>query len=245
VINPSASHFTRTTIKPFFCAGSIAYATLRAGGSVHVMPRGSTEVHEWLNSRFEAYTGDGCAPGGAPPDSNVREFVGSNVTWMTTTLPAAQPLPATSPRMTIADPATVPANVRAGDYGPLWVYNKPAKYVSATTGAGASPTFFAIGNWTALYQTTAAPAMTNPTTLTYPDPPYTQRVTAASGTLKFAGRRLLNLPLLDCATAGATATVLGIGRFYMTSKATAASVYGEFAGLASESSMVANVKRLQ
>jgi hypothetical protein len=248
VASPSASHFEHDVIKPFFCSGKIAYASLRAGGSVHVTSRASTAIHPWLNSRFGDYSGgDACTADGAPPDTNVREFVGANVTWMSTGLPAAKPLPAASPRMTVADPDPAPAGVVAADYGPLWVFNKPLKFVSSSAGGG-SP--FTISNWDVLYKTTSGPAMPKPTSTpampsagAYQDSPYTKLVTAPTATFKIGRRRLLNLPLLDCSSAGATASVLGIGAFWMTSKATADSVYAEFAGLVSESTLIGNVRR--
>jgi hypothetical protein len=52
-----------------------------------------------------------------------------------------------------------------------------------------------------------------------------------------ANRRVLNLPLLDCPVSGNKATVRGIGKFFMTVRATGTSLYGEFAGLASEQSL--------
>lgn len=48
------------------------------------------------------------------------------------------------------------------------------------------------------------------------------------------GRRVLNVPLLSCPIvpgARATATVLCVGRFFMTVPATPTTLYAEFAGL--------------
>lgn len=57
---------------------------------------------------------------------------------------------------------------------------------------------------------------------------------------------MLNLPLLDCAGATAsTATVLGIGRFCMTSRAAGAAVYGGFGGLADARFLAASVSRIE
>jgi hypothetical protein len=57
-----------------------------------------------------------------------------------------------------------------------------------------------------------------------------------------AGRRVLNLPLLSCPVSGSAATVLGIGRFFMTVRADDTRLYAEFAGLADEESLRAQVK---
>jgi hypothetical protein len=52
----------------------------------------------------------------------------------------------------------------------------------------------------------------------------------------------LNLPLLACPVSGDKATVLGIGKFFMTVPATATSLYGEFAGLVSEQALGSQVQ---
>jgi len=47
-------------------------------------------------------------------------------------------------------------------------------------------------------------------------------------------RRVLNVPLLACPVSGASATVLGIGRFFMTVQADTSAVHAEFVGTASD-----------
>jgi hypothetical protein len=47
-------------------------------------------------------------------------------------------------------------------------------------------------------------------------------------------RRVLNLPLLQCPVSGNSATVLAIGKFFMTVPATSTSISAEFAGAGSD-----------
>jgi hypothetical protein len=126
-------------------------------------------------------------------------------------------------------------------FGPLWAYSKP---VDAGTGATLSTT-----RWPDLYQyqyPNPDPKGT-PKTLTvqvtqatsdYPttkgaDTPYLAHVTPPPTGTGVTGRRVLNIPLIDCSvdTSGGVGKVLAIGKFFMTAKATPTAIPGEFAGI--------------
>jgi hypothetical protein len=55
-------------------------------------------------------------------------------------------------------------------------------------------------------------------------------------------RRVLNIPLLACPVGGGTATVLAVGKFFMTVPATATSLYAEFAGTVSPGTLGTDVE---
>lgn len=122
--------------------------------------------------------------------------------------------------------------VLANDFGPLWIYSKPVRYLAGTaTGADEpDPSYFSTSDWPALYPTSSG---ATPSASGYLSTPYLTQYVAPSAGSSYSERRVLNLALLDCSsgTLGATATVLGFGRFFMTRPATATAVYGEFAGL--------------
>jgi Flp pilus assembly protein TadG len=238
-----AAHFGDSWVKPFICSGTIGYGKLRTNGTVNIQPLAGRDVHNWLNSRFGDYpAGDGCSSrDGAPPDKNVKQFLAAS-SWMATALgPSARATYtiAGNTRVTIADvtvgPLTGVDPVTAGGFGPLWVYNKPVKYVagSATGAAVPNPVFFSTTDWSTLYPVSSGSA---PSASSYPNTPYLAQSVSPSAGVSYAERRVLNLPLLDCSggTPGASATVLGVGRFFMTSRATAAALYAEFAGLATD-----------
>ena len=250
-----ADHFTQATLKPFFCSGTIAYGSLLPGRTVHVQPLNAEPIHRWLNSRFNDYLVDGCTKNTAPPDGNIREFL-PPYGWMpaaTTSRAADSTLTTDGARVTIADvrvkvkdeSANYTDEVTAPGFGPFWIYSKPVHYVAGSaTGAASTPQVFTTADWPALYQVSSGTKVVAPTN--YPSSvPASVGPTVPSG-LKQAGRRVLNLPLLDCSeSVSGTATVLGVGRFYMPSKATSAAVYGEFAGLAPAASLDSSVSRLK
>jgi hypothetical protein len=254
----AAKNFDAGNIKPFFCAGKIAYAGFRVGGRVHVKPR-TVAVHEWLNSRFGDYSGDGCVAAGAPPDTNVKQFL-PPYSWMPTPLTTPPTVQLSSAQknyivtagstatklVTSADVTVKPGttnykdDVTAIGFGPLWVYTKPVK-----SGTKPPVAFAATGtDWGKLYPVSTGGALA---VSGYPTKvPYLNDITApAAGGV--AERRVLNLALLDCSEdpVPSSAKVLGIGRFFMTSKATASAVYGEFAGLAAPDSLAASVALLK
>lgn len=242
-----AAQFSASALKPFFCSGSVAFANLRPGATVHVQPLAGLDLHDWLNARFGVYPGAaGCnSRDSAPPDVNVREFK-NPYNWMPTTLPAALSATAgAAPNalLTVADLASGAAStadpVTAVKYGPLWIYKGAVRYSAvAANNVGAQ---FAIADWAALYPVPAA-TLPKVRASAYLATPYVRQFTAPSSGISYAERRVLNIPLLDCSSAvGATASVLGIGRFFMTSHATASAIYAEFAGLASDEKLALSI----
>jgi hypothetical protein len=211
-------------LAPFMCTGKLAYPSL--SGQLNLRRNASFGLWRELNSRFNDYGGAACDPYAAPPDTNVREFVGSQANWMSSVPPqasAASTAPeAGKPLTTIADrayplPAAAPAQ-----YGTLWAYG-PAKR-SATTS-------FSTAQWGSLYP--SAPAF-SATGTTWPGSPYAAFIDPPAGNPGRKERRLLYVPLLACPVAAGshvTGTVLAVARFLLTAKASAAEVPGEFAGI--------------
>ena len=259
VINPidpagqlgSSSNTLPDIVGPFACAGAMPMqrvmgATLTVG---RPFPIGS--LYNQLNSRFDDYSAGSCKYQSAPPDFNVKQFdFVSSVNWMKNPQPTRQTAKSATTNdyglRTIADYDNSSANT-ADQFGPLWTFSKPVPFSAYTAGV-AEPvngyTPFPKTTWPTLF----FPASTMPDPKsTYPSAtPY-----AASGGANFLApnlthgrglllRRVLNVPLLDCpVTAGTNvqASVLAIGRFFMTVKATPTSITGEFAGIAAEGSL--------
>lgn len=236
----SSQHFTAAILKPFICSGTVGFGNLRANAPIHIKPLdASLNWSDWLNSRFGTSS---CVRNGAPPDISVQEF-SAPYDWMETGRGSAKPamvsVGGTLVLKTSADVSVAPMDgvvpVAADDFGPLWIYNKPVKYVAGTASGAAEPdpdTFFT-SDWADLYP--ASPGAGDaPAASGYIATPYQNIFLPPSAGNQFADRRVLNLPLLDCSagTLGSSATVLGIGRFFMTQPATPAALYGEFAGLA-------------
>jgi hypothetical protein len=135
--------------------------------------------------------------------------------------------------------SSVPVPLLEASFGPLWAYSKP---VDAGTGATLSTT-----RWPDLYQYQYPDPNNSSNTLTvkvtaatasYPttkgaDTPYLAHVVAPPSGTGVAGRRVLNIPLIDCSvdTSDGVGKVLAIGRFFMTAKATPTAIPGEFAGI--------------
>jgi Putative Flp pilus-assembly TadE/G-like len=257
IVNPVAQAMPITdvaTLAPFVCTGTLAMSRL-SGGTVKVWASFPIDkLWQQLNSRFGTYgTGaTACDARTAPADINIKEFTfNSGAPWMGAT-PAGQSaalLATTERRWTIAGPDTAPAGTLAAQFGPLWSYAKAVPYASyASTGAPEPATGYPtydVTKWSTLY----APGQpTTSLTTPYPDSaetptPYsyttgTQFYKGPSASNKsLANRRVLNLPLLACPITGSDATVRGIGKFFMTVPATQTSLYGEFAGLATEQSL--------
>jgi Flp pilus assembly protein TadG len=256
-VNPvaQATPITDTaTLAPFVCTGTMAMSRL-SGGTVKVSASFPIDsLWQQLNSRFGIY-GTGaiaCDARTAPADINIKEFTfNGGSPWMgaTPTGQSAALLATTERRWTIAGPDTAPAGTLGVQFGPLWSYAKAVAYTSyASTGAPEPATGYPtydVTEWSTLY----APGQpTTSLTTPYPDSaetptPYSYRTGTQfykgppASNKSLANRRVLNLPLLACPVTGSDATVLGIGKFFMTVPATKTSLYGEFAGLATEQSL--------
>jgi Flp pilus assembly protein TadG len=243
----SASNFSLSTVAPYVCTGTVALPNV-SNASIRVQsgfPIGS--LYEQLNSRFNLSNGK-CDPATAPPDTNIRQFSLANITWM-----SPRPIHQTAVletvidnrRRTIAD-LPPPNHPTAADYGPLWVFARAVRRSSYIPGqsepANGYATFDATpAIWTSLYS--AGLGLSG-----YPSPsgiatPYSTQLQSPPATRPGTRhRRVLNVPLLQCPVSGATATVRAIGKFFMTVPAEAGAIHAEFAGIATEQSIVGPVE---
>jgi len=217
---------------PYVCTGKTGFTPI-IGDTVNTNTGVSVPQLAALNSRFGDYTPQNkCDVATAPPDTNVKEYiynnagVGSPRAWMGTD-PDKQSILFVDRATNGTCKSNAPCKPRpyslraATDYGVLWSgYRRSGAVVS---------------DWPTLYQGNTATS--------YPEPsPYAQ----ASGNFFTAppvsvqpgkaGRRVLNMVIIDCTTAGGVcrpATVLGVGRFLMQTRSvpTAKDVFVEFGGL--------------
>jgi hypothetical protein len=138
---------------------------------------------------------------------------------------------------------TIPGlTITVADYGPLWSYAAPVQYAATEPAGGYAPIPRSAASWSTLYPSVSLGARgTGPASnASYPGTtPY--MVSAGNNFSAPAAahpglrqRRVLNIPLLSCPVAGGVATVLAVGKFFMTSPATSAAVYAEFGGLLKE-----------
>lgn len=251
--------FSLPSLSRFVCTGTMWVPRVTGGRiSVSQLPTASPLADFFLplNSRFDRYTGGPCDPSGAPPDYNIRSFAydqANTVRWMSPGIgsPAATPVPKPTRLETVADLATPTGPASA--YGPLWAYAKAVKAPNPPSAPEPSRgyTEFTTADWPMLYKI-------GPTAPGYPtttSTPYlaTSNVNgnylaarAANVDISTYHRRVLNIPLLACSPsptgANAPATVEGIGKFFMTVPATSDALIAEFAGLASEESLVRKVE---
>lgn len=245
----SSSNTSPAVVGPFVCAGKMPRPRV-TGATIAVsrlLPIAS--LFNQLNSRFDQYGAGVCTPSSAPPDTNIKAYVSStSVPWMSQS-PGSYQTAASSTLSghldTIASlPSPPPFGTTAPMYGPLWSFAKAvpySSYVPGTPEPAAGYTPFATAAWTTLYNPSLG-AGTYPAATPYGAgaPPNYQAPSAANGP-GVRLRRVLNVPLLSCSSVPAgtnvTATVLGIGRFFMTVPATSTTVSAEFAGLVEEESL--------
>lgn len=260
VIAPSvySSVFDTSVMGPFMCTGAMWIPRV-SGGALRVSPLPSTsplgDLYVQLNTRFDDFTDGHCDPYGAPPDFNVKPYAygtTGGAPWMVPTTGSASAMSTTSRGKleTIADLPTAPAGTTAGSYGPLWAFAKAARYPSYASLGSPEPATgyatFAPSDWTNLYKL-------GPTASGYPSStPYAatsganyRAPSSANLSVSTTQRRVLNIPLLSCpvpAGSNVPATVLGIGKFFMTVPATANSLIAEFAGTLAEQSVSRQVE---
>lgn len=239
---------------PFVCAGSMPMASVLGGALT--LKRGFPigQLFDHLNSRFDDYDANACTPEGAPPDANVKPYPFAGLNWMTPQ-PAVQTAggwtSGDTKRWTRADPLPGDASNTAPLYGTLWAYARPVPYATyAATPAEPAAGYagFTPAAWSSVY-TPGPPAVR---AANYPtSTPY--QVTSGANFKAPAparqpglrNRRVLNVALLSCPVAAGgvvSAPVLAVGKFFMTVKADAASVSGEFAGVASPASLAGAVE---
>ncbi|WP_343732403.1 pilus assembly protein TadG-related protein [Duganella sp.] len=248
------ANFSTAVVGPFVCAGAMLMPSV-TGGPLSVQrnfPLASLYLH--LNSRFDNYTGNHCTPEAAPPDSNIKSYLYAGIGWMNpaSSTQVAAPWISGTRLWTRADPLPGDASNTAPQYGPLWAYARAVPY-SAYSASPVEPASgyatFGTADWSRLY-TPGPPAASGYPSATAGATPYStgggayfQPPSAAHPGQ--ARRRVLNVALLSCpvpAGATASATVLGVGRFFMTVPATATSLSAEFAGIAPAASLAGAVE---
>lgn len=261
VFQPGASgastYTSAAAVAPYVCTGTMWMPRV-TGGQIRVsagFPLGS--LFTQLNSRFDNYLNAPCSPNGAPPDFNIKPYSVADLTsvgWMTPkpTLQAAAlnsdsahnsnfSNRRTDRLETILDYPDATPGGSSGWYGPLWSYSKAAKYSATAPAAG--ETYFSNADWPHLYPNAPTNASaTQPYLAT--NGAYYGRPATANLPISKEERRVLNLPLLSCPVAGTnvSATVLAVGRFFMTVPATALSINAEFAGIATEQTLTGPVE---
>lgn len=264
----NSTSFNTGIMGPFVCVGALWMPRV-TGGLIRVSSLPAVQplaaLAAQLNARFDDYAGNRCFPGGSPPDTNIRAFaydVAGGVPWMSqaTGNPAARSTTERGWLETVADvppPGSGLSGLNGGSYGPLWSYARAAKFSEYIPGApepAAGYGTFEAANWPTLYRAGVSAArypwsgqgspyfpqnITNPNTIV---PPHTDRREFAT-----LHRRVLYLPLLSCAgrvPAGSNvpATVVGVGKFFMTVPASGDTLIAEFAGVAGEQAIAGPVE---
>jgi hypothetical protein len=248
----SAANTGANTIGPFVCNGSMLMTSI-VGGAVTVT-RGFpiSSLYHHINSRMDSpdsFTAGRCSPAAAPPDTNVKSYVSPS--WMNPSpaSPAAASLSSEGKLWTQADPATGTA-LSSTEYGTLWASARAVKfssYVKDKPEPDAGYATFTQDDWATLYKPQP------PSPFLYQDPAYGAKADPNLFAAPTSGpgadnRRMLNVPLLSCPVAAggtASATVLAVGRFFLTAPAGAATLTGEFAGLAPAASLPGGVELFQ
>ncbi|MBZ2206063.1 pilus assembly protein TadE [Massilia sp. R798] len=240
----TASHRSLAMVRPFVCNGSIAASNLRSGAKVYVADPFPATLATELNSRFGSFSGSSCDAIAAPSDRNIREFNSWYFNWWMnstgTINGSAQPLEIGGAKLTVAEQSDPILGITRTHYGPLWSFSKAVYYDSgAADGVGAP---FSKDDWPSLYPVGSGTALASAYSDTAVSPYSGLHLTLGPSPF-LAQRRVLNVPLLACPVAGSTATVLAIGRFFMSSRADAAApaVHGEFAGLLRDNQLPSTV----
>ncbi|CAN7659256.1 pilus assembly protein TadG-related protein [Duganella sp. LjRoot269] len=251
----SAANTADVIVGPFVCAGSLQMPRLQ-GGAITVR-RGFplATLFNQLNSRFDQYGGGVCSPNGAPPDANVKSYdYNGTIPWMNSARSfqtARQRTTEGTKLWTAADPLNGATSYAAGDYGLLWSYARSVKFTAYTPGVpepAAGYATFAPANWATLYAPGVPIALSYPATTPYQPLSGVNFQAPSSANLPgLARRRVLNVALLSCPVpAGGTvsASVLAIGRFFMTVKATGTALSAEFAGAVDDQELGGTVELL-
>lgn len=251
VISPINGALDDATVGAFICTGKMAIREI-VGKSVNVAePFPIASLFNRFNSRFDAFPAGACSPNSAPPDANIKAYdqtVAASIPWMSPT-PGTQSAKGTTTGgklWTRADPLPAPADNDDKSYGVLWSYAKAVPFASYTAGQpepanGYTP--FSTAAWSTLYDPGRPAASPYPASTPYAATSGSN-FQAPSGAHKpgVRGRRVLNVPLLECPVSGGTATVLAVGRFFMTVPATPTSIYAEFAGTAQPGALGTDVE---
>lgn len=255
----SAGSTPTASIGPYVCTGTVALAHVLNAQVSLLGDFPLPTFYNQLNSRFDLFyaksTGNYCSPDNAPPDKNVKKYVYNGISWMSTVPEGqgARSIFSDGKLQTIAD-LVPPASVgnTAPMYGPLWSFARAVPFSSYLPG-GAEPAAgyagFAATDWAALYKPGQPAAPGYPSTIPYAANSGNAVFEAPTGGRKgLRNRRVLNVPLLACPAgfaAPGTATVLAVGKFFMTVPATDTKLFAEFGGLLSEQAIGGNLELYQ
>jgi Flp pilus assembly protein TadG len=254
-ISGAQAHFATDVVGPFVCNGQLPMPTVMGAGLTLQRGFPLTVLKDHLNSRFDDYSGNACSPEAAPPDSNVKPYLNSAISWMSPTaaVQTAGTWQTGAKLWTRADPLPGDASNSASLYGPLWSFARAVPYANynaqpvepANGYPGFAPTA-----WSRLY-TPNPPAPSAYPAASLTSTPYLQlndsnyAKSPTSHPPGIAKRRVLNVALLACPVAAgamASASVVGIGRFFMTVPATGSVLSAEFAGTATPGSLSGTVE---
>jgi Flp pilus assembly protein TadG len=257
VINPvaapgaagSPADMLPQSVSPYACRGSLDIPRVTGDPITVAQPFPLSSLYSQLNSRFDQYDGS-CTANGAPPDLNIKAYdyrnMPSPIPWMNTAPAGQTAASSTSGGIlhTVAD-LPVPGGT-AAQYGPLWAYAKAVPFSAYKPGIPEPDNGYATfttASWPTLYG--GQTVKTYPASTSTPYKPGAgvnlQLPSAANGPGK-RNRRVLNVPLLSCSPVpSGSATVLAIGRFFMTVPATPSVLAAEFAGTMSMQSVGGNV----
>ena len=256
VVNPLAlpgsagnpADMNSAALEPYVCSGTVGIPRVTGDAIAVTSPFPLAALYQQLNARFDQYGAAACTFNGAPPDYNVK---GYDYTKIPATFPwfAAAPSGQTAAKslaggrlQTVADlpPAYLAtAGIPPADFGPVWTYAKAVKFSAYTAGSpepAAGYATFDTPAWPVLYGGQVVNKY--PSALSSTGTPYKPgsgnnlALPASAHRPGLRDRRVLNVPLLSCATAPASsARVLAIGRFFMTVPATPSMLAAEFAGV--------------
>lgn len=221
---------SRDKMAPFLCTGTSA-AIRSLPGQVFVNTGVQAASGKEINSRFDDFQGSKCSVATAPPDSNVREYPASGLPrdWMQpggNTLPSQQGITIINRQpvaKTIAG-AVRPNTASPGDYGVLWSHAWERNFFAGSN--------HNLNDWPGLYGLAADQTVNGyPGSPATPHPsPYAQESgkyfrAPPSNPPGMAGRRILNLVLIDCSVPEVTQLgpgnkcaalpTLAIGEFFM------------------------------
>jgi len=238
-------HRTVATARAFVCNGTVAAPQLASGSTIYVSEPFPAELARELNSRFDDYSGGStCNTAMAPPDLNVKKFIGGYTGWWMNTTPAmtiiqgsAETFETGGNMLTIGEANPAVETITVNSYGPLWSFSKPVRFTGGVA--------FLKNAWPALYPASAGASLVS----SYSDSlasPYNRGASPHAQLPTITGvktRRILNIPLLSCPVASSTATVLAVGRFLMTApaSATAPAIHAEFGGLVEDGTLAVSV----
>lgn len=226
------------SVAPHVCAGTMPMPRVTGGTIAVTRPFPLSSLFGQLNSRFDQFSGTGCNRVNAPPDTNIKAFLYTNIAWMSKP-PLGQgavSLQANGKLLTVADPSPAPSTNTFGSYGPLWSFSKAVPFSSYVAGAREPAGGYAAFNssqWIGLYEPGQPTSNNYSSTVPYlatTGANYSAPSTTVRGQ---ANRRVLNIPLLACPVlaSSTSATAIAVGKFFMTVPATATNLFAEFGGI--------------